>query len=70
MRNSRKKRKRQNRSKEKRELIVGDAIREVRALADQHKTQASKYRRLWKHSVEANNQLKQLLGNVSVNNKV
>jgi hypothetical protein len=69
MRNSRKKRKRQQKSEIKRAKIVEDAVRDVRAEADQRKSQALKYNELWKKSLKANNQLKRLF-NDKTNNKV
>ena len=69
MRNARKKRKRQQKSEIKRAKIVEDAVRDVRAEADQCKSQALKYNELWKKSLKANNQLKRLF-NDKTNKKV
>jgi transcriptional regulator GlxA family with amidase domain len=69
MRNARKNRKRQQKSEIKRAKIVEDAVRDVRAEADQCKSQALKYNELRKKILKANNQLKRLF-NDKTNTKV
>jgi hypothetical protein len=70
MRNDRKKRKQHQKSQLKRAALIEDALRDVKAKADQQRSIASKYYKLWKRSVEVNKKLQTKLDNRAITNKV
>ena len=66
MRNARKKRKRHERSEKKRAMIIAEATKEAKemaerqkAVADQHRSLSSKYYRMWKKCAQENRCLKE-----------
>ena len=68
MRNARKSRKRRERSEKKRAMIIAEATKEAKemaerqkALADQHRSLSSKYYRMWKKCAQENRCLKVLI---------
>ena len=69
MRNSRKKRKRHQQRELKRTAVIENALRDVRASADQQRTLASKYYKLWK-SVDTNKKLQDVLNKSERQQKV
>ena len=70
MRNDRKKRKQHQKSQLKLAALIEDALRDVKAKADQQRSIASKYYKLWKRSVEVNKKLQTKLDNRASTNKV
>ena len=69
-RNSRKKRKRHQQRELKRTAVIENALRDVRASADQQRTLASKYYKLWKRSVDTNKKLQDVLNKSERQQKV